>query len=273
MGGALLSFTLMAVAVRELLPAHGYFEILVLRSGACLVLLLPVLAKSGLEPLRTRRPGLHALRSLFHLAGQYAWVYALAALPLATVFALEFTMPVWAALLAMLLLGERLRLGRLVMLLTGFAGIAIILRPGAEPIPPAALVMLAGSFCYGAAIIAAKRLADTDSMMAILFYMSAIQLPIALVLAASRWTMPAAADLPWVAALGVAGLSAHFCMTRAFRVADATLVVPIDFLRLPLIAAIGVLFYGEPLELTVLLGAAVMFSGTYYCIRRESRGN
>jgi drug/metabolite transporter (DMT)-like permease len=271
MGGALLSFTLMAVAVRELLRAFGYFEILLLRSAACLAILLPALVRFGLRPLRTRRFGLHTVRALFHFGGQYAWVYALAALPLATVFAIESTMPVWAALLAVVLLNERLNLGRLAMLATGFAGILVILKPGFEPVPAAALVMLAGSFCYGASIIATKRLAGSDSMLAILFYMYAIQVPLALLAALPQWVAPEAIHLPWIAALGVSGVAAHFCMTRAFRIADATLVVPIDFLRLPLIAVIGMLFYGEPIELTVLLGAAVMFSGTYYCIRRESR--
>jgi drug/metabolite transporter (DMT)-like permease len=271
MGGALLSFTLMAVAVRELLPTLGHFEILFLRSAACLAFLLPFLAHFGLKPLRTQRIGLHAVRALFHFGGQYAWVYALALLPLATVFAIEFTMPVWTALLAVTLLGERLNVGRLVMLATGFAGIFIILKPGVESVPPAALVMLAGSFCYGASIIATKRLAGSDTILAILFYMYAIQVPMALIPALPQWVTPGIGDLPWIAALGVSGITAHFSMTRAFRIADATLVVPIDFLRLPLIAVIGMLFYNEPLELTVLLGAAVMFSGTYYSIRRESR--
>ena len=271
MGGALLSFTLMAVAVRELLRAFGFFEILFLRSAACLAVLLPALAHFGLHPLRTRRIGLHTARAAFHFAGQYAWVYALAALPLATVFAIEFTMPVWATLLAVVLLGERLNPGRLVMLATGLAGILVILKPGLESVPPAALVMLAGSFCYGAAIIATKRLAGSDSMLAILFYLYAIQMPMALVPALMQWVTPGIAHLPWIAALGISGVAAHFCMTRAFRIADAALVVPIDFLRLPLIAVIGTLFYGEPIELTVLLGAAVMFGGTYYGIRRESR--
>jgi drug/metabolite transporter (DMT)-like permease len=270
MGGALLSFTLMAVAVRGLLPVMGHFEILFLRSATGLLILLPVLMRYGLGPLRTQRIGLHTVRAIFHFGGQYAWVYALAMLPLATVFAIEFTMPVWTALLAVLLLGERLNRSRITMLVTGFAGIFIILKPGVDSIPPAALVMLAGSFCYGAAIIGAKKLAASDTILAILFYMCVVQGPIALFFALPQWVAPQLADLPWIAAMGFAGLASHFCMTRAFRLADATLVVPIDFLRLPLIAAIGALFYGEPLEFSVLLGAAVMFAGTYYSIRRES---
>ena len=143
MGGALLSFVLMAVAVRELAHAMGIFEILFLRSVVALAILLVILPRFGARTLRTERFGLHVVRNLLHFGGQYAWVYAIGLLPLATVFAIEFTMPVWTAVLAALLLGERLNRGRVVMLVLGFAGILIILRPGLERVPPAALVMLA----------------------------------------------------------------------------------------------------------------------------------
>ena len=271
MGGALLSFSLMAVAVRELLRTMGNFEILFLRSLVSFVLVLAVLPRFGLGALRTRHFGLHLVRNVLHFGGQYAWVYAIAMLPLATVFAIEFTMPVWAAVLAVLILGERLNRGRIVMLVLGLAGILIILRPGFGIVQPAALVMLAGSFAYASTMIATKRLSGNDSAFAILFYMSAIQLPLGFIPALPGWVAPTLADLPWIIAVGAAGLSAHYCVTRAVRIADAMLVIPIDFLRLPLIAVVGMLFYGEPLELSIMLGAAVIFAGTYYSIRRESR--
>lgn len=271
MGGAVLSFSFMAIAVRELLRTLGTFEILFLRSLVSLILLLAVLPYFGLRALRTQRFGLHVVRNLFHFGGQYAWVYAIGMLPLATVFAIEFTMPVWTAVLAVPLLGERLNRGRVVMLALGLAGILIILKPGFAQVPPAALVMLAGAFAYASTMIATKRLVGSDSAFAVLFYMSVIQAPLGLILALPGWVTPGLAELPWVIAVGATGLSAHYCLTRAFRIADATLVVPIDFLRLPLIAVVGMLFYGEPLEFSILLGAAVIFAGTYYSIRRESR--
>jgi drug/metabolite transporter (DMT)-like permease len=271
MGGALLSFSLMAVAVRELSRVMGPFQILFLRSLVSLVLVLAVLPYFGIRPLRTRRFPLHVVRNLLHFGGQYCWVYAIGLLPLATVFAIEFTMPVWTTLLAMLVLGERLNHGRTVMLALGVAGILIILRPGVAEVSPAALVMLAGAFSYGATMVATKRLAGSESMLAILFYMSLIQVPMGLFPALSGWVAPALADAPWIFATGACGLVSHFCLTRAFRIADATLVVPIDFLRLPLIAVVGALAYGEPIELATFAGAAVIFAGTYYSIRRESR--
>jgi len=271
MGGAVLSFSVMAIAVRELTRTLGSFEILFLRSVVSLAIMAAMLPYCGLHVLRTQRFGLHVARNVLHFGGQYAWVYAISLLPLATVFAIEFTMPVWTAVLAMLILGERLNRGRVVMLALGLAGILIILKPGIEPVSPSALVMLAGAFAYASVMIATKRLAQGDSAFAILFYMAVIQLPLGLVPALSEWVTPGLADVPWIVAVGATGMIAHFCLARAFRIADASLVVPIDFLRLPLITGVGVLFYNEPLEISVLLGAAVIFFGTYYSIRRESR--
>src|SRR5439155_5579120 len=155
------------------------------------------------------------------------------ALTLATVFAIEFTMPVWVALLALIFLDEHLNRGRVVMLILGLAGIGIILRPGAGAFQPAMLVMLLGSIVYAAHIITTKRLAATDSPIAVLFWMSLVQLPITLVAAVPRWVTPLAADLPWIVALGCGGFLAHYSMTRALKHAHATQLVPIDVLRLP----------------------------------------
>ena len=272
MGGALLSFSAMAISVRELLASMGNFEILFLRGLVSLLILLAILPRFGLATLRTRRFGLHVLRNLLHLSGQYAWVFAISMLPLATVFAIEFTMPVWTALLAIPLLGERLNRGRIVMLVLGLAGILVILRPGVGVLQPAALVMLAGSFAYALTMICTKRLTREDSTIAVVFFMAVIQLPVTLVPALSSWTAPTLADLPWILIVGTGSLTAHLCLTRAVRVADAALVVPIDFLRLPLIAVVGAIFYGEPIEFTIMVGAAIIFAGTWYSIRRESMG-
>jgi drug/metabolite transporter (DMT)-like permease len=271
MGGALLSFALMAISVRELLHTMGSFEVLFLRSAVSLLIMLAMLPRFGGRVLLTQRFGLHVVRNVLHFGGQYAWVYAIGALPLATVFAIEFTMPVWTAVLASFILGERLNRGRAVMLAMGLAGILIILKPGFQQVPPAALVMLAGSFAYASTMIATKRLAGHETVFAVLFYMAAIQVPLGFVFALPGWITPGLGELPWIVAVGATGLSAHMCLTRAFRIADATLVVPFDFLRLPLIAVVGMLFYGERLQPAVFLGAAIIFAGTYYSIRRESR--
>ena len=270
MVGALLSFCGMAIGVRELVGHMGAFEILFFRSAGTLVIVLALSLREQ-NVFRTGRPGLHVLRNTLHFAGQYAWVYAIATLPLATVFAIEFTMPVWTALLAALLLGERLTRPRLVMLALGMAGVLVIVRPGFAAVQPATLVMLAGSLAFAATMIATKRLSATEKPLAVLFWMGLVQLPLALLPALPAWTAPLAADLPWLAAVAVFGFSSHYCMTRAFSLADATVVVPIDFLRLPLIALVGGVFYGEAFEAPILIGAGIIFVGTYYCLSREGR--
>ncbi len=271
MCGAVLSFSFMAVAVRELLRHMEVFEILFLRTLVTLLLVLAALPRSGLGPLRTRRFSWHFWRAMMHLGGQVCWIYAIAALTLATVFAIEFTMPVWVALFALFVLGERLNQGRIVMLVLGLTGIAIILRPGAGAFHPAALVMVLGSMFYAGNMIMTKRLSATDAPISVLFWMSVVQIPPTLATALPRWVAPQLSDLPWAIVIGGGSFIAHYSLTRAMKLGDATLVVPIDFLRLPLIAVIGALMYAEPLQATTFLGAAVIFAGTYYSLARETR--
>jgi drug/metabolite transporter (DMT)-like permease len=271
MGGAVLSFTAMAVAVRELQRHMGSFEIVFMRSVVMLAIVLAMLPRQGFGSLKTQKLAVHAWRNLIHFLGQVLWVYSIGALTLATVFAIEFTMPVWTALLAALFLKERLTLPRLVMLGLGLAGVLLILRPGGGGFQPAMLAMILGSLCYASSFIFTKRLSSTDSALAVLFWMAVIQLPLALVTSIPQWQTPAWSDVPWILGIGVGSYTAHYCMTRAVKVADASVVVGIDFIRLPLIALVGALAYGEALDPMVFVGAAVIFAGTYYSISRERR--
>jgi drug/metabolite transporter (DMT)-like permease len=269
--GAVLSFAAMAIAVRELQRHMGSFEIVFLRSIVMLCLALGFLARAGFGVVRTRRIAAHFGRNLIHLLGQILWVYSIGALTLATVFAIEFTMPVWTAILAAIFLHERLTGPRLVQLVLGLAGVLIILRPGMGAFHPAAVAMIIGSLCYASSFIFTKRLSSSDTALAILFWMSVIQTPISLALAAPQWVMPVAADAPWIIGVGCGAFFAHYCMTRSMMLVDATVAVPIDFIRLPLIAVIGAAFYGEAFDPMVIVGAAVIFAGTYYSLSRERR--
>jgi len=267
--GAVLSFMAMAIAVRELQRHMGSFEIVFLRSVGMLAITLALLPRAGIASIRTARFQLHLWRNLIHFCGQVLWVYSIGALALATVFAIEFTMPVWTAILAWLFLKEKFTLPRLVMLGLGLVGVLIILRPGTGEFHPAALAMILGSLCYASSFIFTKRLSSTDSALAVLFWMSVVQLPISLALAAPQWVSPVAADLPWIVGIGAGAFTAHYCMTQAMKLVDAMVAVPIDFIRLPLIAVVGALAYGEPFDPMVIAGAAVIFAGTYYSISRE----
>ena len=271
MACAVLSFSLMAIAVRELLRHMGVLEILLLRTGVTLLIVLALVPRIGVATLRTRRFPVHLSRAAMHLAGQVCWMYAIGALTLATVFAIEFTFPVWVALLAMLFLGERMNRGRVVMLASGFIGILVILGPGLGEFHPAALVMLLGSLFYAGNMILTKRLAATDSPWAVVFWMSVVQLPVTLLAALPQGVMPQRSDIPWIIAIGLGSFVAHYSIMRAMKLGDASLVVPIDFVRLPLIALVGVLFYDEPLQVSLFVGAGIIFAGTFYSLSRESR--
>jgi drug/metabolite transporter (DMT)-like permease len=271
MGGAVLSFSTMAVAARELLAHMGPFQILFVRSLVMMAIVLVIVAQATDAVTATRRLPLHVLRNVIHFGGQYCWVFAIGALPLATVFAIEFTMPVWTAILAALILKERLTRNRIVMLVLGVAGVLIILRPGFGLFHPAALVALAASLFYAGNMIATKRLSSTDSPLAVLFWMSVVQTPLSLLTALPGWVSPPISHLPWMILIGVGSYTAHYCMTRAFKLADATVAVPIDFVRLPLIAVVGALFYNEAFDPMIIAGAAVIFAGTYYSLSRERR--
>ena len=268
---SLTSFVLMTVAARQLSGRMATFEILFLRSLVALIILLALSPRLGRGAYATGRLGLHVARNVIHFCGQYAWVWGIALTPLALVTAIEFTSPVWVSLLAALLLGERLTLARWAAIAGGVLGIIVIAQPGTSAFGPGALIVLAGSFCFAASVLVVKTLLRTDRVTAVVFYMSAIQLPLGLAGALFAWVWPVPADLPWILAMGATSLSAHYSMGRALSLADASFVLPIDFLRLPCVAVVALLMYGEPIDGWTLLGAALIFAGNYWSVRQETR--
>ena len=269
----MLAFSVMAVGIRMLAGALSIVEILCIRAVFALVILLAVTAarpelRGGLVP---RRLGLHAVRSVVHLAAQYGWALSLTLLPLASVFAIEFTTPAWAALLAVVLLGERLTPSRIGVLVLGLLGVLVIVRPGIATFQPAALLVLAAAVGFAIILVMTKMLTATNTTLAILFWLNLLQLPITLAgSGVSFVTRLGIADVPALVAVGVSGVAAHYCFTNAFRAGDATLVVPLDFARLPLIALVGAHFYGEPLDPWVFIGAALILIGIVWNLRAET---
>lgn len=276
MTGALLSFSAMAVSIRALWAKLQIVEILAIRSGAGLVILLVLGAMRPelLRSLNARRAGLHVVRNAVHFGGQYLWATSLTLLPLATVFALEFTMPAYTALLAAAFLGERMTASRIGVVIFGFLGVLVILRPGMETLQPAAFLVLAAAVGYAVVMIQTKKLSATETAYAIVFWMSAIQLPLALIGSNPfAYLRLGLSDLLPVCAIATAGLASHFCLTQAFRNGDATLVVPLDFFRIPLIAIVGWQLYGERLDAYVFSGAAIIVAGVFWNLRAEARRN
>lgn len=269
MGVALTSFALLAVSARELLDTMAPVQFLFLRTLLGLPLLVPLALWLAPGFYRTRHLPLHLLRNLFHYGGQVFWITAIGLLPLALVFALEFTTPVWAALLAIAFLGERLNRGRWVALALGLAGVLVITRPGLQPIDLGVLIGLAAAVGFAVSLTATKGLTRFDSVFTILFWMLVMQLLIGLIPALLVWQPVRWDDAPWLLVAAVTGISAHLGIAKAFQSADATVVLPMDFLRLPLIALIGAVFYGEGLDPWVIGGAALIVIGNEYSLRRE----
>ena len=273
MTGALLSFSVMAVSIRTLAGTLSIMEILAVRTGLGLVVMaiLAAMRADLRSTIFSRHLALHLFRNTVHLGSQYLWAVSLLLLPLATVFALEFTMPAWTLVLALPALGERMTISRIGAVVLGLLGVLVILRPGLATFRPAALLVLLAAFGFATTLIATKKLTRTDSNFAIIFWMNLIQLPLALLgsdpLFATR-LIPG--QLPAVVAVGIAGLASHYCLVNAFRSGDASVVVPLDFMRIPLIAVVGWWLYGEPLDVFVFIGAGLIITGILWNLRSEA---
>ncbi|MBC6438023.1 MAG: DMT family transporter [Rhodobacteraceae bacterium] len=274
MVGALVSFSAMAVAGRAVAVELDTFELMTYRSVVGLILVLAIGGGAGtLRQITLRGLGLHGVRNLVHFAGQNMWFHAVTVSPLALVFALEFTSPLWVMLLAALFLGERLTWIRGTAGVMGFLGVVIVVQPGNAPLSPGMITAALAALCFAATAIFTKFLTRTETVTCILFYLTAMQLVFGLIacLADGAMAVPSPALVPWVVLIGVAGLTAHFCMTLALGIAPASIVMPMDFVRLPAIALIGMVFYAEPLEWTVLAGAGLIFLANYMNILTEAR--
>lgn len=276
MAGALFAFSATAVAVRALAPSFSVFEMLAVRNASGVLMLLALAwFKPELRPgLKPRRFKLHLVRNVLHFAGTDGWAFSLTLLPLATAFALEFTTPAWVALLAIPLLQERMSLARSVAVILGFAGILIILRPGLETLQPASLLMLAVAFSFAMVAIMTKRLTRTESTFSILLFMNLLQLPMNLAgVRRAFWLAIEPTHLLPLVGICAGGLLSHYCLTNAYRHGDATMVVPLDFLRIPLIAFVGWQLYGEPLDPYVFLGSACIIAGLLYSLHQEAKSS
>jgi drug/metabolite transporter (DMT)-like permease len=273
--GAIASFSTMAVAGREVSFALDTFEIMLFRSAVGVIIVaFAAIAFGTWRQISREQFSLHFFRNIMHFIGQNLWFYAVTVIPLAQVFALEFTSPIWVILLSPLILGERITLVRAVAALMGFLGVLVVTRPDMAGVNVGVTMAASSAIFFAFTIIFTKRLTRTQSITCILFYLTVLQLGFGLITAGydGDIALPNTETLPWLVLIGVAGLLAHFCITNALAIAPATVVVPIDFVRLPVIAIIGMLVYGEALDLWLLLGAGIIFAGNYLNIWSETRG-
>ncbi len=276
MTGAIASFSSMAVAGRELSLHHDTFEIMMYRSFVGVIIVALVLtATRKWHQITTERLGLHALRNTFHFTGQNLWFYAVGVAPLAQVFALEFTQPIWVILLSPLLLKERLTAIRMTSALIAFAGVLMVTRPGTSSLSPGILMAAGSAIFFAFTTITTKQLTRYASIGCIVFWLTVMQAVLGTIAAGidQQIALPTLQTAPFLLLVGLAGLLAHFCITNALAIAPATVVVPFDFARLPTIAVVGMLLYHEPLDHWTLLGAAVIFSGIFLNVWSENRNS
>lgn len=273
--GAIVSFSAMAVAGRSVSNELDTFELMFYRSmmGLCIVLAVARMAATHRQ-IRAAHLSVHALRNLFHFSGQKLWFYAISAIPLAQVFALEFTSPIWIALAAPLVLGERLTRRRILTALIGFLGVLIVARPGMAAIGAGQVAAAAAAIGFAGSAVLTKKLTRTETITSILFWLTLMQAVMGAVCAGldGDITAPSAGIWPWLALIGAAGLAAHFCLTTALSLAPATLAMPMDFLRLPVIAFVGMTFYVEPLDPFVFAGSALIIGANYINLRFSRSG-
>jgi drug/metabolite transporter (DMT)-like permease len=262
MAGWLAQMVVIAVAGREATRELAIFQVMELRSVIGLLMLYPMVrASGGFASMRTARIRDHSLRNTVHYAAQFGWFAALALIPLAQVVAIEFTMPIWTALLALAFLGERITLWKTLAVVLGLAGVAIIVRPSGAGLNAGQAIALAAALGFAVSVTLTKSLTRSDSAVVIIFWMLVVQSLLGVVPAVAVWRWPTANAWGWLLVVAFCGTFSHYCMARALRHADATVVVPMDFLRVPLTATAGWLIYAERMDLFTVLGAALILSG------------
>ena len=276
MTGAIASFSSMAVAGREISGIHDTFEMMMYRSFIGLVIVCTVitLTRKWAE-VTTRSMGTQVLRNAAHFTGQNLWFYAVALIPLAQVFALEFTTPLWVIVLAPFVLGERMTTLKALAALIGFAGILIVARPSPETINIGVITAASSAIFFAMTLMLTRKLTRTETIACILFWLTFLQAIMGVIAVGydGQITWPNAQTLPWLVVIGLAGILAHFCITNALAIAPATIVVPFDFVRLPVIFVVGWLLYDEALDIWVATGALVIFAAIYLNVWSQTRRN
>jgi len=272
MAGWLSLMVIIAVAGREASRELAVFQIMEMRSVIGMFLIYPLVhAAGGFAAMKTARARDHIARNTVHYGAQFGWFVALTMIPLGQVVAIEFTMPIWTALLASAFLGERLNRWKVLAVVLGLIGVGLIVRPSGQGLNPGQAIALGAAVGFAVSVTLTKSLTGTESAVAISFWMLVIQSILGLLPALAHWRWPSSGVWGWIGVIAFCGTFSHYCMARALRHADATVVVPMDFLRVPLTAAAGWLVYAERMDLLTVLGALLILGGNGLNLRRPQR--
>lgn len=263
-------FTSMGVFIRFAAETVHIFEVVFFRNFFAVVFLLPLLLSKGTVLLKSANMKLYWLRSGLNVIGMLTGFTALTLIPLAEATALGFTAPLFATIGAVFLLGEVIRLPRMIALATGFLGVMVVVGPHLGGVSLGTALALANAVCLALAVLIVKRLTATDSVEAIIFWMVLLSTPLSLIPALFVWTWPDVITLFWLACLAGAGTIGHYFWTQACRLADVTQIQPLEFVKLPLSALAGYFIFSEAPEASIWLGGAIIFASTAYITRREA---
>jgi drug/metabolite transporter (DMT)-like permease len=267
-----IGYSINAGLVKQLSSDLNTMEIVFWRSVVATVILLPFLCKhigaTGRESLKNWH--LFLLRGFFTYLAMGATYYALANMPIADVYALQFTLPLFMILAAILFLGEKARVGSWVACIVGFIGTLIILRPGFETITIAALAALASAVLYSCTNIFIKKLSRTESTTTITVFGNLVMVVLAVIPLLFAWRWPPIHTIGWIIALGVFTTAGQWALARAIATADARIVWPFDFLRMPFTVGVGYVMFGQLPGIWTWVGAVVIFGAAYYVIREEA---
>ncbi len=272
MAYALLSgvtFAAISGMVRHVSEEVHPFEIAFFRFFFGFFVLLPVLLRTGLAPLKTRRLGMHSLRVALGAVATLAMFYALSVTPLAQVAALGFTMPIFATVLAIVILHEVVGIRRWTAIIIGFVGTYVILRPGAGTIELGAVLVLGASVLYGISVIIIKSLTRTDSPLTLTAFQICMMSPILLIPALFVWQWPTWPQLAWLVAIGVVAAFSVMTFAMAMKEADTAAVMSLNFLQLLWASLIGFAFFAEVPDLYTWIGGAMIVASTTYIAYRE----
>lgn len=267
---ASISMVVMHVLVRHLSLAMHPFQVAFFRNVFGFLFLLPILWRQGVAQLRPERPGLLLVRGISDAVAMLCFFTALGLTPLATVTALSFTAPLFATALAIPILKEVVGIRRALSLVVGFAGAVVVVRPGGETLITAgAALTLVSAFFWGLALVFIKLLSRTESTVSITFYAAVVLMPITLVAALPFWSWPSLDQLGWLVALGATGTLSQLCLSQSLRLADTSVVLPVDFTRLIWSALLGFVLFAEIPDLATFLGGTIIFSSVVYITYRE----
>ena len=268
---AAVVFSAMNAIIRILAADLPAFEIAFFRNFCALIFMLPWVARYGMSSLRTDRIKLYSMRALAGLASMLCWFTAVTLIPLAEATALSFTGPMFATAAAALVLRETVGWRRWGAVAFGFVGVMIIVRPGAVDLSLGASLALASALFMAAGTILVKTLSRTEPTGAIVAYMAIYLAPLSLIPALFVWVWPPMSTWPYLAALGILGAIAHLCYTGALAAADASAVMPLDYMRLPAAALFAYALFAEVPTVWTWAGAGVIVLASTYIAQREIR--